>query len=177
MGAPAALPARAAGLLAPRPAPCCARWAAAGAPAPKKKQGKPKKGGKDKGPELRIPPLGPRGGLHDPIDDYAREGKRTPQQLLAESVVAKNYSRLKMAEEKRLSADRNRRIKLRDAAIAALPPELQHEALQRDYEDFPVWREPAGWEIVITYTERPGEGAADGGPDADAEGSGGGGGG
>ena len=40
---------------------------------------------------------------HDPIDDYAREGKRTPQQLLAESVVAKNYSRLKMAEEKRLN--------------------------------------------------------------------------
>ena len=91
-----------------------------------------------------------------PIDDYRREGKRTPQQLLVESIVAKNYSRLKMTENKRRHAELNRRIKLREAAIAALPEGLRAEAQTPDTEDFPVWRQPAGEEIVITFEDRPG---------------------
>eukprot|EP01043_Picozoa_sp_COSAG02_P050020 COSAG02_NODE_5090_length_4641_cov_4.838397_4_plen_171_part_00 len=90
-----------------------------------------------------------------PIDDYQREGKRTPQQLLVESIVAKNYSRLKMTENKRRHAELNRRIKLREAAIAALPQELRAEAQAPDTEDFPVWRQIAGEEIVVTFEDRP----------------------
>ena len=53
----------------------------------------------------------------------------------------------------RSTAERSRRIKLRTAAIAALPEELRAEAMTVDMDDFPVWRQAAGTEIVVTYEE------------------------
>jgi hypothetical protein len=94
--------------------------------------------------------FGPQGGGDDIIDDYRREGKRTPQQLLLEATVAKNYSRMKMVQVKKQHADLNRRLKLQRAAIAALPVELQEEARQPDMNFFPDWREPVAWEIVMS---------------------------
>ena len=94
--------------------------------------------------------FGPQGGGDDIIDDYRREGKRTPQQLLLEATVAKNYSRMKMVQVKKQHADLNRRLKLQRAAIAALPVELQEEARQPDMEFFPDWREPVAWEIEMS---------------------------
>ena len=118
---------------------------------------KKKKGGNDgNAPGVKtMPPLSPvfDPKSSEPIDDYGREGKRTPQQLLVERVVAKNYSRLKMTEHKRKQAERSRRIGLRHKAVAALPEELRAEAMTVDMSDFPVWRQAAGTEIVITYEE------------------------
>ena len=146
--------------------PCVMARPMASAAAAKKKAKKGKQAA-GSGPAT-MPPMTPKFDPQSdaPIDDYRREGKRTPQQLLVEQVVAKNYSRLKMTENKRRHADLNRRIKLRQAAIAALPEALQAEAKERDMEEFPVWRQPAGEEIVITFAEQP---AAQTDADAEAE--------
>lgn len=102
-----------------------------------------------------VPPLRPwaleLGG--GPIDDYRREGKRTPQQLLVEAKVAKNYSRLKMAEDKRHRQDLARRGRLVQAAIRALPTEhLRREARTPDLADLPPeLSEPLGIAIGFRY--------------------------
>jgi hypothetical protein len=149
-------------LLRPALTPCLMSrpMASAAASASKKQKNKKDAGNKDINSVVEnLPSLTPTFDPKSkaPIDDYRREGKRTPQQLLAESIVAKNYSRLKMTDNKRRHAELNRRIKLREAAIAALPEELRAEAQAPDTEDFPVWRQPAGEEIVITFEERPEE--------------------
>ena len=100
-----------------------------------------------------MPPLGPRGSGDMPIDDYGREGKRTPQQLLVESTVAKNYSRLKMQQNKSLHSDLNRRLRLMHAAIDALPLELQAEARTPDMSDFPVHRPIPGHAIHVEFID------------------------
>lgn len=85
----------------------------------------------EKNTELVLPDpieFGPSGHGDMIIDDYRREGKRTPQQLLVEAAVAKNYSSLKMSQNKRRHSDLNRRLRLQKAAIAALPEHLQVRA-------------------------------------------------
>lgn len=148
-------------LVRPPLTPCLAarQMASAAAAAPKKKKNK-SQGNKDVASVLEnLPSLTPTFDpkSNAPIDDYRREGKRTPQQLLTESIVAKNYSKLKMTENKRRHAELNRRAKLREAAIAALPDALRAEARTPDMEDFPLWRSLAGEEIVMTFEERPAE--------------------
>lgn len=142
---------------APTPYLTVRSMASAAAAAPKKKKNKEVKS-KDvnsvvEGLPLMTPQFDPKSSA--PIDDYQREGKRTPQQLLVESIVAKNYSRLKMTENKRRHAELNRRIKLREAAIAALPEGLRAEARSPDTGDFPVWRDAAGEEMVIHFADGP----------------------
>lgn len=59
---------------------------------------------------------------------------------------AKAYSRAKMAEERAWQRDLTRKIKLKDAALAALPPKLREAAAQPDMTPFPLDR------MVPTHT-------------------------
>lgn len=113
--------------------------------------------GSSSNPAVTVPPLGPVGTGDSPIDDYGREGKRTPQQHIIEATVAKNYSRLKMAQDKALHADLNRRIRLTQEAIAALPEHLQEEARTPDMADFPPHRPIPGAAIVVSFEEHTDE--------------------
>jgi hypothetical protein len=65
-----------------------------------------------------------------------------PQQEDAEARQARRaaYSRAKMLERHRIDAHFTKMLKLREAAIAALPEELQAEARKPDYTLVPVQR-------------------------------------
>ena len=48
------------------------------------------------------------------------------------------YSRRRMAEHHRVNGQLSRQIVLREAAILALPPQLRAEAMEPDFESYPV---------------------------------------
>ena len=54
---------------------------------------------------------------------------------------AKEYSRRRMAEHRAWQRDLTTKLRLKEAAIAALPPELQAAAREPDYTPFPANRQ------------------------------------
>lgn len=64
----------------------------------------------------------------------------SPEELEDAARRAKEYSRLKMREHRLWQADLTTKLKLKRAAIDALPPALKAAALEPDTEPFPVNR-------------------------------------
>ena len=75
---------------------------------------------------------------------------RSPEQLAVEGELARQRSRLGMREQKARLGELSRRIRQRDAAVAALPTaELRAEARSDDFADFPPWRHMAALDVVV----------------------------
>ncbi|GAB4821890.1 hypothetical protein N2152v2_008936 [Parachlorella kessleri] len=69
------------------------------------------------------------------------EVQMTPEDLAEAERRAKEYSRRKMAEHRAWQRDLTTKLRLKEAAIAALPPELQAAAREPDYTPFPPNRQ------------------------------------
>eukprot|EP00882_Tetradesmus_deserticola_P013001 GHRQ01013785.1.p1 GENE.GHRQ01013785.1~~GHRQ01013785.1.p1 ORF type:complete len:174 (+),score=62.29 GHRQ01013785.1:78-599(+) len=65
---------------------------------------------------------------------------RSEEQQLELVARAKQYSRQKMQEHAQWQADLGMKLKLKKAALQALPPELRAAALQEDLTPFPLTR-------------------------------------
>jgi hypothetical protein len=78
---------------------------------------------------MLLPPPGEPARLALPAEEQAAAAAR-----------AKEYSRLKMEEHKRWQGGVMRAIRLRDAALAALPADLRAAAQQEDLEPLPLSR-------------------------------------
>eukprot|EP00245_Coleochaete_scutata_P005151 TRINITY_DN18508_c0_g1_i1.p1 TRINITY_DN18508_c0_g1~~TRINITY_DN18508_c0_g1_i1.p1 ORF type:complete len:171 (+),score=43.16 TRINITY_DN18508_c0_g1_i1:185-697(+) len=63
-----------------------------------------------------------------------------PKQLAEDAAVAKQYSRYTMKAHRQQMLEESTRLKLKLAALAALPPNLRAVAQQPDYELFPEHR-------------------------------------
>lgn len=75
-----------------------------------------------------------------------KEKKHTADELKDAETRSKEYSRMKMAEHRAWQTDLTNKIRLRDAALAALPAELRISAGEPDYTPFPTDR------LVATHT-------------------------
>ena len=65
------------------------------------------------------------------------------------------YSRRRMAEHHRVNGQLSRQIVLREAAILALPPQLRAEAMEPDFESYPVRRCPQSFGAILAARFSP----------------------
>ena len=68
--------------------------------------------------------------------------KLSPEELQIAAARAQEYSRRKMAAHRLNQQDLVNKIALKQAALAALPPELHTEASREEWVQFPLNRQP-----------------------------------
>eukprot|EP00899_Mesostigma_viride_P020792 jgi/Mesvir1/28714/Mv19684-RA.1 len=113
------------------------------------------KGGKDKAPAARgekkpdkYDEARPSGGDKDIRDMILRaftprpRPSHTPEELKEAEEKVKNYCRMKTRQHNHMMKDIANKLKLRDAALAALPPSLRRAASEPDFTPFPGKRLP-----------------------------------